>query len=229
MRDNRMTFKVAPDIHTLNINVASVLIEGMSNRQVDEAFNSYKYEVFEKLVRNYSNEFIANNKILEGFRQLHSSIGRSNRKFISSTESLIRTCVRRGEIPTINLAVDVYNVVALESMLSIGAHDVDKVAGDIFFRMTDGSEKFIPLGGQKTKRVPRGEYCYIDSSNEILCRMECKQTEKTKVEESSRNCVFIVQGNENTSSENVIAVMEKLIRLLKLYCLGDDTILYVPK
>jgi DNA/RNA-binding domain of Phe-tRNA-synthetase-like protein len=228
MRNNKIKFNVAPEILDLNINVASVLFEGISNKQVDVAFDMYKQEVFEKFKSRYSNEFISKNNILDGFRKLHSSIGRSNRKFVSSTEYLLKTYIRRGYIPVKNLAVDIYNVISLETLLSIGAHDVDKVEGDINFKMTDGSEKFLPLGSKKIKQVPRGEYCYIDNNSEIICRMECKQAEKTKIEEISRNCVFIVQGNEYTSREFVIATLEKLIIMIKLYCQGDETILYKP-
>ena len=56
----------------------------------------------------------------------------------------------------------------------------------------------------------------------------CEIVEKTKIEEISRNCVFIVQGNEYTSREFVIATLEKLIIMIKLYCQGDETILYKP-
>jgi DNA/RNA-binding domain of Phe-tRNA-synthetase-like protein len=228
MRDNKIKFKVAPEILDLNIPVASVLFERLSNKQADIAFNIYKQDVFEKFKNRYTEEFIEKNHILDGFRRLHSRVGKSNRKFVSSTENLIRTYLRRKAIPSINLAVDIYNVVSLETMLSVGAHDVDKVEGDINFRITNGSERFLPLGSQKIKRVSFGEYCYIDSSDEILCRMECRQAEKTKVEKTSRNCVFIVQGNENTSKENVLETVEKLIYQVKRYCVGDETILYKP-
>jgi DNA/RNA-binding domain of Phe-tRNA-synthetase-like protein len=88
--------------------------------------------------------------------------------------------------------------------------------------MADGNENFLQLGKSEAKKVNSGEYCYIDDSNEVICRMECHQSEKTKIEPGTNNCIFIVQGNEYTSKDYILSSTYRLLELLKKYCGGQE-------
>ena len=79
----------------------------------------------------------------------------------------------------INTAVDIYNLLSLESKLALGAHNIDKVDGNVTLRFTDGTERFVPLGQTEPVPVAPHEYCYCDDSNEVLCRLEIRQVNKT--------------------------------------------------
>ena len=70
--------------------------------------------------------------------------------------------LRHGSIAAINLAVDIYNCISLETLLSLGAHDIDQLNGSIALRMTDGSEHFTPLGKERAESIPAGEYGYVE-------------------------------------------------------------------
>ena len=107
---------------------------------------------------------IPQDPILAGFRRLHEKVGRSNHKFPASPERLIKLFLRKGTIPSINLAVDIYNCISLETRLSLGAHDVSQINGSVTLRMTDGRERFVPLGREKPELIEAGEYCYVDDS-----------------------------------------------------------------
>jgi DNA/RNA-binding domain of Phe-tRNA-synthetase-like protein len=55
------------------------------------------------------------------------------------------------------------------------------ITGNISQRLTNGTEKFLPLGQKEIQTVEAGEYSYIDDANDVMCRMEVRQVEKTKV------------------------------------------------
>ncbi|SFG40950.1 B3/B4 domain-containing protein (DNA/RNA-binding domain of Phe-tRNA-synthetase) [Desulfotomaculum arcticum] len=227
MPNRPFKFRADSEVNQLGIKVASVVVNGMKNERENSAFNFFRQKLLEDLKTNYSSNIIEEDPIIQGFRILHNKIGRSNKKYISSIESLIGILLRNGKFPSINLIVDIYNCISLETRLSLGAHDLEKVHGNITLRMTNGNENFLQLGKSEAKKVNSGEYCYLDDSNEILCRMECHQSEKTKIELGTKNCIFIVQGNENTSKEYILSSTYKLLELLKKYCGGQETDFFV--
>ncbi len=122
--------------------------------------------------------------------------------------------LKNGYLPNINLIVDIYNLVSVMTKLALGAHDLDSIKGDVSLRLTNGSETFLPIGYNKNKPISRGEYAYIDDNNDVLCRMEVRQVEKTKVTESTSNCMYIVQGNENAKEFSTVTATNTIYGLL---------------
>ena len=203
-------------------------VTGMRNKQSDETFSSYRQSEIAKLRALYSETTISSDPVLEGFRTLHTKVGCSNKKFISSPENLIGMLLRNGTIPSINVIVDIYNLVSLQTRLALGAHDISKLEGNVTLRLTNGTEKFLPLGKTEYEPVTSGEYGYVDDSNEIICRLEYRQVEKTKVTLGTTDCFFIIQGNEATTPEYIQGATTELVKLLKQHCGGVETILWQP-
>ena len=52
-------------------------------------------------------KFVERDPVLAGFRQLHTAIGRSNRRFPSAPEALVARLIRVGTLAHINLLVDI--------------------------------------------------------------------------------------------------------------------------
>jgi DNA/RNA-binding domain of Phe-tRNA-synthetase-like protein len=128
----------------------------------------------------------------------------------------------------INQAVDIYNIISLDSKLALGAHNMDNVSGDVTLRFTDGTEKYIPLGQENPVAVNSHEYCYCDDSNEVLCRLEIRQVNKTKVDENAKNVFYIVQGNQATDIELLRRTAQEIIDMTTKYCHGAGKII-VPE
>lgn len=156
----------------------------------------------EWLIRN--NEGIAlayadslDNPVISGYRDMIKNIGRSLKKFPPSAEALISNIKRRESFMRVNPIVDIYNAHAVTSFLSIGAHDLNKVAGDIHFTFAKEGEEFQPIGGG-TKKAVEGDYIYKDD-NGIMAFLDARDAEEYKIDENSKDIILIAQGNANTS------------------------------
>jgi ribosomal protein S21 len=125
----------------------------------------------------------------------------------------------------INQAVDTYNRISLESKLALGAHNIDQAKGNITLRFTDGSERFVPIGQSEPIPVAAHEYSYCDDAHEVLCRLEIRQVEKTKVDEKAQNIFYIVQGNDATPDELLQETAQRIIDLTTRYCGGQGKII----
>jgi len=133
--------------------------------------------------------------------------------------------LQKNILPLMKILCDEGKTVLIETS---GAHDISNIAGNVNLRITNGSEKFWPLGSKTEKGIASGEYAYIDDNNDVLCRMEVRQVEKTKVTLQTTQNFYIVQGNLETEPEYIINAAEKLINLTKNYCGGDIRFLYTP-
>ena len=98
---------------------------------------------------------------------------------------LLKNLLKKQEFHKINPLVDLYNLISMDTKLALGAHDLDKIEGNITLRLTQGNENYIPLGSEEAKEVKAGIYSYIDDANDIICYSEIRQVDKTKVTNES--------------------------------------------
>ena len=221
-----LKFKIADEVEALGIIGGYFVISGLHNTLNDTTFDALRAEWVAKELSELSPNSIETDKTLLGFRALHEKVKVSNRRHVSSPENLLQMLLRNKRLPSINLAVDIYNLVSIKSKLAVGAHDTAAVSGNIQLRITAGNENFIPLGQSEAKPVSAGEYAYIDDMNDILCRLEVRQVEKTKVTVETNECFYIVQGNLNTPASLIKESCESIIDLTTRFCGGTATILH---
>jgi DNA/RNA-binding domain of Phe-tRNA-synthetase-like protein len=228
MRYQTISFNVSEDILKHGLRGVYLAIGGLSNRNSDPNFDEFKKEITKEVLANYSPKNIQRDKVLQGFRDLHTSFGFSNRTFVASPENLLENISRTGQLPVVNLLVDIYNTVSIKTRLALGAHDLSKVSGNIHLRITEGKEGYWPLGAPEKKDVRPGAYAYIDDDNDVICMLEVRQVEKTKVSVNTEECFYIIQGNASTDNKYLQLAAEELISLTKKFCGGEERYLYAP-
>lgn len=219
-----LKFDISDEVLALGVRGTYFVLEELRNREIDEDLDRLRIETVQTTLREAIDP--KQDPVLKGFRDLHESVSCSNRKFVASPENLITMVLSTGRLPRVNVLVDVYNIVSLKTRLALGAHDIDRIDGDVHLRRTRGDERFVPLGSEVPKAIRFGEYGYVDDANEVICRLEVRQVEKTKVDIDSRHCFFIVQGNKATDVEYLQRSTHTLIELLTQYCGGTVRMLY---
>jgi DNA/RNA-binding domain of Phe-tRNA-synthetase-like protein len=155
------------------------------------------------------------------FGQLHRRVGVSGRKEQSSIERLLLLALKRGELPAINNLVDAYNLVSLRTRCSLGAHDLDALALPVSLRLLMGRESFTPLGETTTAAVVPGEYGYVDAADRLLCRLDVRQADFSKVTQRTRNALLIVEGSAEHDPAVLRRAFEEVIELTTRYCGGS--------
>ncbi len=134
--------------------------------------------------------------VLVGYRAIISALGRSKRKFPPSALALLEIVQRCRQFPRINSLVDIYNISALHTLLSFGAHDLDKISGVIEFRLATEGEHFCAIGNN-VRKVAAGDLVYADQDN-ILAWLDTRDSELVKINRDCRNALLVLQGNQNT-------------------------------
>src|SRR5581483_8978878 len=124
----------------------------------------------------------------------------------------------------INNLVDAYNLVSLRTRCSLGAHDLDAIALPVSLRLLTGQESFTPLGETTSAAVAPGEYGYVDAAERLLCRLDVRQADFSKVVEHTRNVLLITEGTAEHDPEVLRRASEEVIELTTRYCGGTAEI-----
>jgi DNA/RNA-binding domain of Phe-tRNA-synthetase-like protein len=228
INESPLTFTVADQVLDLGWNAVGFAMTHLQNKEFDPGFEQLQAETLPKILAGITAEQLQSDPILRGFKQLHQAIAHSNRETIAAPETLLNILLKAGTPPHINLLVDIYNLVSMETRLALGAHDLSKITGNVQMRLMDGTENFWPIGSAGPKKIRPGDYAYIDDNQDILCWLEVKQVEKTKVTAKTTDCFYIIQGNSATSAEYLKNAATRLINLTKRFCGGQEYLIYTP-
>lgn len=159
-----------------------------------------------------------------GFLALRQQVERSVRRFPPSPLALFEQNRRNGGLRAIAPVVDLYNQWSLNSGLSIGAHDLQRLRLPVRLALTAGGEAFQPLGraaNEASEHLPAGEYAYFDARDQVICRMEYRQAAASALTPHSSAALLIVQGHAQTSDDYLKSVAAALKHDLLECCTGS--------
>ncbi|UTC45217.1 hypothetical protein E4N72_00785 [Treponema vincentii] len=151
---------------------------------------------------------ILKHPVTQGYADLLQSVGRSIKKYPPTVPAFIRNIQRRGSMPHINNVIDIYNVESLHSLLAIGGHDLDKIDGQIEFTVNKEAGVFLPISSTE-KHVAETDYVYRDPKG-IIAWLGVRDGEQYKFDDGTKNAIFIIQGNANTSVEMRVEALKRI-------------------
>ena len=203
--------RIGKGVRDLGINVKAAVISGVKVKKKHSGLERLKKEILDRLKGDVSGE-----KNIRGFRELYKRCGA---KAEQPLEKLLEISKKAGKLPTINTVVDSYNMVAVSRLVSMGAHDADKISGDVVFKIADGTESWTPLGTSSRQKVGKGEYLCMDGEK-VMCRLDVKQGDETKIGSNTRNVFVYVQGNKNVSNEELDRTLKEACENIIRFCGG---------
>ena len=177
------------------------------NAKLSDSFLK-KQKKMEEWALNCNIDEVLNHPVIQGYKDLLQSAGRSVKKNPPTVPALIRNIQHRGSIPCINSIIDIYNVEALNSFLAIGGHDFDKIHDYIEFTVSEREDIFLPILSTE-KHVAKTDYVYRDEKG-ILAWLDVRDGENYKFDDKTKNAIFIIQGNLNTSVEMRMEALKRI-------------------
>ncbi len=149
------------------------------------------------------------------YRTAFREIGINPNRYANSVEALNKRIASDAPFPSINTVVDIGNAISLRYTLPIGAHDIDKLEGrDLEVRPACESDTFIPFGETAEESVPVNELVYVSGNAVRTRRWIWRQSEIGKIDDTSANVVFPIDGFIGANDEEVRKAMADLTELL---------------
>lgn len=204
---------VEQPVSDLGLRIVWGVIENVSIKKKHEGLEKLK----EKTVSETDLKNKARQAVISDYERVYKDLKVKNA--VNSVRNLDSLVEKSGQLPQINTAVDCYNIVSLKYGLVVGCHDIDRVQENLRFGLTTGQERFVPLGEREPKKVAAKEFAVLDDS-QVVCRLDEKQCDSTKVTERSRQLVFYVQGNRKTSDDLLKKAANEVGELITKFCGG---------
>ena len=177
------------------------------NAELSASFLEKQNKMQEWALQCDINEIIHNSTI-QGYMDLLQKVGRSVKKNPPTALALIRNIQHRRSIPHINSIIDIYNVETLNSLLAIGGHDFNKINEYIEFTVAQKEDVFLPISSTE-KHVAETDYVYRDK-NGIMAWLDVRDGENYKFDNKTKNAIFIIQGNINTSVKTRLEALKRI-------------------
>jgi DNA/RNA-binding domain of Phe-tRNA-synthetase-like protein len=161
-------------------------------------------------------EAVAERPPIVAWRKVFRDLRTDPTQHRSAPEALLRRLIKHGDIPPINAAVDVANLVSIRHSLPVAVFDLDKLVGGIMVTFADGLESFHAIGTTLDSRPEPGEVIFVDDGGTVLARRWCwRQSAAAAVTERTRSIAYVVEAHHRTAATDVsdaASAIEDLLR-----------------
>ncbi len=90
--------------------------------------------------------FVAQNPHIAATREAYKTLGKDPSKYRNSAEAMLRRIAKKNGLYRVNNAVDINNMISVESGYSLGSYDLAAVKGQIVWKKTPDGEKYKGIG-----------------------------------------------------------------------------------
>ena len=193
-----------------------VLVKNITNQQSNKRIRKLlKKEIDRHVDINESKD----SRIL-AWDEAHRKTGSDPETFFPSIKYLLQSMKPNRSLPFINSVVALFNYISVKYVLPCGGDDIARIEGNLVLGIANGTERFIPLGGEIEENPYSGEVIYYDDyNNNVMCRRwNWRNGDVTRIEVDSKKIVLNIDCLPPTSSDIGNEARDELAELLRLHC-----------
>lgn len=213
-----MILAVAPEIRELGLSTAVLIARELDNTKTSRELLAYRRAAGQRVAGHWRNRSISAHPAIREYHRVHEAFGVSGE--LPAPEKLILYVRRNRDFTAVGAVVDCYNIVSARTLISIGAHDLDRLDLPITLRQIVATDLFQPLGTGETHRLT-GEFGYVDTHGYVICRLDVLQCEWSKVTKSTQSVAFFLQGNSALTPATVLKSSWLLAEMVARFCGGE--------
>ncbi|MFD1936169.1 B3/4 domain-containing protein [Nonomuraea mangrovi] len=191
--------RVDPEIFELRPDFAVLVMTayGLRNGPADDRSRAWLEEASSHAVRQEK---------IDPWREAYRAFGAKPQRTRPSVDAL----TRRLPLPEINLVVDAYNSVSVKHVLPIGGEDLRHYQGAAHLMRAAGDEPSEEALGTPDA----GEVIWRDDAGVTCRRWNWRQVVRTRITEETTDALFLLEGLEPLSLEELKEAGEELADLL---------------
>src|SRR5437868_11142784 len=145
-------------------------------------------------------------------------------QYRSAAEALLRRLTRKGDIPGINLLVDLGNLVSIRYALPVAVFDTRTLQGSVTVHFADGTERYTTLGQAEVEHPQPGEVVFSDETRLVIARRWCwRQSEQSAAQPGTTNAIITDEAHHASAHRDIEAALNDLLELLRKYAGGNFT------
>ena len=222
-------FRVSNACGQLGLRAGAILHQGVA---IEPASNELRSQI-DAAAAVVRQQYQSRSEIrqLPAIAQLHQilrEVGVKPRRHPPSNQKLLEYALKHGTLPAINNLVDAYNLVSLQTLCSLGAHDAKQFSSPVELQILSGEETFRPLGSPEPQPVVAGEFGYVDATGRLLCRLDSLQADFSKVSETTSEVLVIIESTIATPAADRQAAVELVREVIQEHCGGTAEVVSRP-
>ena len=155
---------------------------------------------------------------LAAWRRAFRDFGVKPTQYRSAAEALLRRLTKHGDIPNLNLLVDLGNLVSIRYALPVAVFDRRATTGAVTVRFAVGDERFTDLGTDEVKHPEPSEVIFVDDDGLVSARRWCwRQSDQSASRDDTTEVLITVEGHHAMAEQDVAAALADLRTLLVAY------------
>ncbi|GLV59291.1 hypothetical protein KDH_61180 [Dictyobacter sp. S3.2.2.5] len=200
--------------------LARDVTNGPTPPQVQTLYQTEQQRVVERI----GNTPLSQIESLAAWRRAFRGFGVDPTQYRSAAEALLRRLTKKGDIPSINLLVDIGNMVSIRYGLPVAVFDLSALQRPITVRFADGTERYSELGESAEDHPQPGEVVFSDETRQVVARRWCwRQSESSAAVEQTRECLITVEAHHAAAHQDIGSAVRDLLALLNDFAGGSYT------
>ena len=219
-------FQYHPDILARYPHVVGgvILAQGMTNGSTPTSLQSMYQAEQQATLQRIGSTPLSQITSLAAWRGAMRGFGVDPTQYRSAAEALLRRLTKQGDIPSINLLVDLGNLVSIRYALPVAVFDTRALQGTVTVHFADGSERYTTLGESEMGHPEPGEVVFSDETKLVIARRWCwRQSEDSAANAETHNAIITVEAHHIGGHHDIEAALEDLLGLLRKYAGGQFT------
>jgi DNA/RNA-binding domain of Phe-tRNA-synthetase-like protein len=199
--------------------VAEGVIDGLDIKETSPDLEAFKPEAYARIRSTYTIENVKDDPGYRAYRDFFWRVGIDPTKIRPASEALVRRVLAGKPLPTINTAVDAYNLASALSGVPIAAFDADRLHGDLTMRMAREGEPFQGIGMKEPITLKPNQVVICDEE-QVIAVYPYRDSDDTKVTPDTKRMHVISCGVPGISDDKIIKAYEMAADFLEKYSGG---------
>lgn len=211
--------ELAIKIPNLKIAILKVAVRKVEDR--NEKLEELRKSLAEEVRSEYSLDTVKDARSFRAYRDFFWRLDIDPTKIRPASEALIRRILQTGTIPTINTAVDVVNIVSIETETVIDAFDANKMAKHAEIRFASEGERFLGIGMAHDLALAGGEIVIADNRGPTALYPH-RDAERTKITPKTSEILTVACGVPGINTEELVNAEREVSRMMIQFCAGEQ-------
>lgn len=193
-------------------------VDGIKVLERDERLEQLKRRVEAEIRGRLTLEQVKDHPVFRAYRDFYWRLGIDPTKDRPAGEALVRRILSGRPLPTINTAVDCYNLASAETGVAMGAYDASKLSGELVLRKAKPGEEFLGIGFTEAVRLRGGEPVISDGQR-LIAIYPYRDSDITKITLETTSILLLSCGVPGLDLNLARLAGEKAVSYLRQFCI----------
>jgi len=176
-------------------------------------------EIVRSARERYTLEQVKDEPLFRAYRDFFWRVGVDPTRTRPASEALVRRILAKKMLPTINTAVDAYNLASVRTGIPIAAFDADTLGGDLSMRFAKEGEAFLGIGMAAPVLLHKNQVILTDDGA-IVAVYPYRDSDATKITLATTMVHIVACGVPKVEREKVYSTYELAAAYLQEYASG---------